>query len=398
MEWTLLTLQVLEFLKDIGGSWGMAIILLTVIVRLALVPLSISQQRSMKKMQELGPKLKQLQTKYKSDPQKLQQKMMTFYKENNFNPLGGCLPLLLQMPIFILLYTSLISVAFIQLAGHSSFLFIHRLDATLQSYAGPGENGTFNVKEKDKFITGKYKVVVVVDGKKLENCKIDDYRNALKHIPENIVPGKKLEFTLDPSKIKLPDGKTGSDNIQSAVVPVLNEGSKELEHLTFNYNSKTKSLVSSVKTIPAKGKFNFDVILLLLLFGGTMYFSQKLMTGMSSSAAMDPQQKAMQESMSKMMPFMIMAIFVIVPIPAGVLLYMVVSNIFQVGQTFAINKYLEHEKGKKDLSIGTVIDDDTTSDSNSVIDVEGERVEEQVSPIGYQSRKARKKKNKGKRR
>lgn len=397
MEWTLLTLQVLEFLKEIGGSWGMAIVLLTIIVRLALVPLSISQQRSMKKMQELGPRLKQLQNKYKSEPQKLQQKMMEFYKENNFNPIGGCLPLLLQMPVFILLYTSLISVTFIQLAGNSSFLFIHRLDATLQSYAGPGEDGTFNVKEKDKFITGKYRTEVVIDGKTIENCKIDDDKNALKHIPEKIEPGKKLIFTLEPDKIKLPDGKKGTDEIESANVPVLNEGSKELEHLKFKYDPKQKLLVSSIKTVPATGKFNIDAIILLLLFGVTMYGSQKLMTGMSSSAAMDPQQKAMQESMGKIMPFMIMAIFVIVPIPAGVLLYMVVSNIFQVGQTFAINKYLDYQTEKGKPAIATSIDsepeEEPTTNNYSIIDVKGERINEPE----YQSRKARKKKSRGKR-
>lgn len=397
MEWQLITIQILEFFKNIGGSWGMAIILLTIIVRLALIPLSVSQQRSMKKMQELGPKLKQLQTKYKNDPQKLQQKMMGFYKENNFNPLGGCLPLLLQMPVFILLYSTLVSVAFIQVAGQSSFLFIHRLDATLQSYAGVGNNGKFNVKEKDKFITGKYQIVVTIDGKEIENCKIDDYRNAIKLKPEKIAPGKDLTFMIDPSKIKLPDGATATDNVQSAVIPILNDGSKELEHLKFKYNPKNKELVSTVETQPATGKFNIDVIILLLLFGVTMYGSQKIMTNMSSSAAMDPNQKAMQESMSKMMPFMIMAIFVMVPIPAGVLLYMVVSNIFQVGQTVAINKYIDYQEEKKKPAIGTAVDDDSSDDDDEIIDIQGERIDEAINDLSNLSRKARKKKSRGKR-
>lgn len=366
MDWTLLTIQVLEALKNIGGSWGMAIILLTIVVRLALIPLSVSQQRSMKKMQELSPKLKQLQQKYKEDPQKLQMKMMEFYKENKFNPLGGCLPLLLQMPIFILLYTTLISPIFLQMAGPESFLFINRLDGTLQTYAGKMDDGTFNVKDKDTFITGKYNVIVKLKNDKTIECTIDDYGKALITKPNPIKPGEKVHFEILPDKIKLHEKAIETDQIVSATIPVVDNNSKEIEHIKFLFNPKNNILEGSADTAPAKSKFNIGVFLLLILFGVTMWFSQKLMTSMSSTANMDPQQKAMQESMTKMMPFMIMAMFVIIPIPAGVLLYMVASNVFQVGQTFAINKYLAFEDSQQKPKTST----------NQIIDIESEPKED----------------------
>ncbi len=89
-------------------SWVAAIFILTLLIRLIFFPLSISSTRSMKKMQELAPKLEELRKKYANDPQKLQQEMLKLYKEVGFNPFGGCLPILIQIPIFFALYKVLI--------------------------------------------------------------------------------------------------------------------------------------------------------------------------------------------------------------------------------------------------------------------------------------------------
>jgi len=86
------------------GSWGLAIIVLTVLVRLLLMPLTIKQTRSMYEMQRIQPKLKALQAKYKDDKEKLNEETLKFYQENKVNPFGGCLPMLLQMPLLIALY------------------------------------------------------------------------------------------------------------------------------------------------------------------------------------------------------------------------------------------------------------------------------------------------------
>jgi YidC/Oxa1 family membrane protein insertase len=97
---------VMVFIHDhvVGGSWGLAIIGLTIVVRLILLPLTLKQFKSMQALQRLQPEIKALQAKYKGDKQRLNQEMMKFYQENKVNPLGSCLPLVAQMPVFIALF------------------------------------------------------------------------------------------------------------------------------------------------------------------------------------------------------------------------------------------------------------------------------------------------------
>jgi YidC/Oxa1 family membrane protein insertase len=92
------------FHANLGVPWGWAIVLLTVAMRLVLLPLTIKQFHSMQALQRLQPQMKALQAKYKEDKQRQQQELMKFYKENNVNPLGSCLPMVLQLPVFISLF------------------------------------------------------------------------------------------------------------------------------------------------------------------------------------------------------------------------------------------------------------------------------------------------------
>jgi YidC/Oxa1 family membrane protein insertase len=95
---------ILAFLYSVIPNYGLAIIGLTVVVRLLLFPLTAKQARSMQKMQQIQPELKRLQAQYKNDKQKLNEEIMKFYKENQVNPMAGCLPLVFQMPVFFALY------------------------------------------------------------------------------------------------------------------------------------------------------------------------------------------------------------------------------------------------------------------------------------------------------
>src|SRR5690606_14797087 len=97
-------LWLLKQLYDLAGNFGVAIILLTVIVRLLMFPIAQKQFASMAAMKAVQPKMKAIQERYKDDRQKQQQEIMALYKEEGVNPLAGCLPLLLQIPIFFGLY------------------------------------------------------------------------------------------------------------------------------------------------------------------------------------------------------------------------------------------------------------------------------------------------------
>ena len=346
MDFTTLTIDVLKMLS-FAGSYGIGIILLTIIIRLAMWPLGLSQQRSMRTMQMLQPKMKAIQDRYKSNPQMMQQKMMEFYKEHKFNPMAGCFPLLIQMPIFILLYSSLMSPQFIQMAGDSQFLFIKRLDATLKTSAGISNNGTFGLSKYDSFMTGKTaKVYLKGVDEPIDNVKIEKPNKAVE-IQGELVPGEPADFKVSLDSLNLKFSQL--DQIEKAEIQVTDIQTKESENMTFV--RKDGILVSTIPTKEVKTSFHYDVLLLIALFAVTMVFSQRAMMAMNKNIQQDEAQKAMQKSMNTFMPIMLTFTFIIIPIPAGVLLYLISSNVFQVIQTVIINKQLEKEDAKKEAKV-----------------------------------------------
>jgi YidC/Oxa1 family membrane protein insertase len=120
---------VLKFWHDsVGLSWGWSIVMLTVCVRIAILPLTYKGIRGMQNMQRLAPEMKKLQERYKDDRERLNQEMMKFYREHGFNPMSSCLPLLLQIPFFIALFYLLRGQEFkADIRGEESFLIISHL-------------------------------------------------------------------------------------------------------------------------------------------------------------------------------------------------------------------------------------------------------------------------------
>jgi YidC/Oxa1 family membrane protein insertase len=123
--------EALTFFFNLSGNWGLAIILLTIAVKLILYPLTFQSTKQMAAMQKLQPKIEDLQKKYKEKPDEVQKHMMELYKSEGVNPLGGCLPMLLQIPIFLALFFSLTRPEFRQIlaqAGQKAqFLWINNL-------------------------------------------------------------------------------------------------------------------------------------------------------------------------------------------------------------------------------------------------------------------------------
>jgi len=117
--------KVLLWINDYVGNWGWAIILFTLLVKLVLFPLSYKGMMSMQKLKDLAPKMKELKEKYKGDPAKMNAQMMQMYKKHGANPMGGCLPLLLQIPVFFALYRVLLNA--VELEGAPWILWIENL-------------------------------------------------------------------------------------------------------------------------------------------------------------------------------------------------------------------------------------------------------------------------------
>lgn len=356
MDFTTITIEALKGLSNLVGSYGLGIILLTVVIRLAMWPLGVSQQRSMKMMQTLQPKLKAIQERYKNDPQVMQRKMMEFYKEHKFNPMSGCFPLLVQMPIFILLYSALMSPQFIQLAGNSQFLFVKGLNETLKTTAGISFDGNMGVSKFDTFFLGKT-ATVYLPKETLENVKIDKPNKVLE-IQGDVTPGEPIDFKVSLDSLDLKFSQL--DQIQKAEMTISNAQNKESEKIDFA--RKGGILAATLPTKEVKSSFHFDVLILIALFGLTMVATQKVMMSSTKNQPQDPQQAALQKSMGTFMPIMVMATFVFIPIPAGVLLYLISSNVIQVVQTVVINKQLDAEFAKKKQKI----DDDAVKTAKKV--------------------------------
>lgn len=240
-------MPILEFFHRLSGSYGFAIVMLTCVIRLAIFPLSAKQYKSMKEMQELQPKLKELQAQYKDNPQELNQAMMAFYQEHKVNPFGGCLPLLIQMPFLIALYSTLISTAFSERVGHQGWLFIQDL------------------------------------------TRVGFY-------PE--------------------------------------------------WNPPLESYVGFFHYLTS-GQLYWDNIGMIVVFAVTTYLTQWMM--------MTDPNDPMQRQMLNTMPIMITVMFLIIPLPAGVLLYTVFSNFFTMGQYIVLKQMYGKAKPMTALA-GTAID------------------------------------------
>src|SRR3954449_4416217 len=121
--------------NTVGLGWGPSIIGLTIIIRLAILPLTYKQVRAMQEMQRFSPEMKRIRERYKDDKTRQNEEMMKLYQEHGFNPLGSCLPLVLQLPFFFGLYQTLRSDHFINevhASGSSGFLFIPDITAPLK--------------------------------------------------------------------------------------------------------------------------------------------------------------------------------------------------------------------------------------------------------------------------
>ena len=125
----------LEKIHGYVGNWGWAIILLTVLIKLVFFPLSAASYKSMARMKEVQPRLMAMREQYKSEPQKLNQAMMEMYRKEKINPLGGCLPVVIQIPVFIALYWVLLSS--VEMRGAPWVLWIHDLSVPDPYYILP---------------------------------------------------------------------------------------------------------------------------------------------------------------------------------------------------------------------------------------------------------------------
>jgi YidC/Oxa1 family membrane protein insertase len=326
---------VLNGIYEVIPSYGLAIILLTILVRVVLIPLTVKQIRSMAAMSKLQPELKRLQQKHKNDRQKLNEEMMKLYREHGVNPLGGCFPLLMQAPVFIALYSVLrVSIGFDAALPQQMAVPEKFTKTTICRPVGtPALSGSGFTKvrcEDDAWKTShEFQLGAPIEQLKTSPKKtytaLPPYVTLCTAQFDKQDKDKLLGFRCgSPSGTgHLPsDGKLFRD--------ILQDKAKFLGmHLACSPTQATTKVgmaTCTVKGDSAGGSIVAYYTLVALMMGST-YYQQRQM----SKQATGPQAKQMQ-MMGRIMPLFLG--FISLNIPAGVIIYWVISNVWTIGQQY----------------------------------------------------------------
>ncbi len=334
-------LPILDFFYSIVPSYGLAIIFLTLVIRLALYPLNVGQIRNMKKMKVVNPiiqrRMREFQERYADDPQKLREAQAEMYQELGFNPLGGCLPLLLQMPIIIALFSTLRGSPF----ALTTFDFnVQILPSEVAAEVVPAPSST---AAKNVFLTDAHHVPVTMVSPIGDKVGVGNRF----HLDFQGNQGRPLEQLVqdaggEPSALTPRWTITsGEDRVQvepdGTVLP-LQPGDVTIQGSLPGIAAETGFLfidqLGAVGIRNDDGSINWDILGMIVLFGVSVYANTAFTQGGDETSNQDPS----QSSLNKITPFMITGMFLFFPLPAGVLLYMLISNAFQTAQTYFLSR------------------------------------------------------------
>jgi len=332
-----LMLPILDFFYGVVPSYGLAIVALTLVVRAALAPVSAGQIRNMRQMKIAQPamqkRVKEIQERYKNDPAKQQEEMAKVYQEFG-NPLAGCLPLILQLPILFALFATLRGSPFADVSYPVELEIVPR-DQVVQSQ--PINAQTHNI--------------YVQPGLHYAISAVSTAGNKLHEGDETV-----LDF-------RTPEGRSLASIAQEVNNPnvtphwTVKSGSELVEVITENGETKLKALhpgkVSLTGIVPglaanegflfisalgrvgamdSNGMIHWDTVILVLIFAASTYASQMITN--QGDTAKNPQ----QDQVNKSLPLVFAVMFLFFPLPAGVLMYMVIANVFQTAQTFILSR------------------------------------------------------------
>ncbi|MEH1949862.1 MAG: membrane protein insertase YidC [Nostoc sp.] len=329
-------LPIIDFFYGIVPSYGLAIVALTLIVRFALYPLSAGSIRNMRKMRIVQPlmqkRMAEIKERYKDEPQKQQEEMVNVQKEFG-NPLAGCFPLLVQMPVLLALFATLRGSPFAS-ANYSVNLQIVPAEQIEQIQPQAFATAPQNIYVAD----GEHvKVAAIIpSGTKLavgEQTKIQyqttegkPFQVLLAEHPENkLIPDWKI--TKGEDRIKI-DAEGNVEALQPGDVTI--QGT--IPGLAAEKGFLFIDALGRVGAQDPDGTIHWDIVAMIVFFGISLYVSQML-SGQNSSGG-NPQ----QDTVNKITPVIFSGMFLFFPLPAGVLMYMVIGNIFQTAQTYLLSR------------------------------------------------------------
>lgn len=330
----------LDFFHGIVPSYGWAIVALTLAVRLVLYPINAKQLRNMRHMKIANPvmqkRMREVQERYRNDPKRLQEEMSKIYQEFG-NPLSGCLPALLQMPILFALFATLRGSPFADINYTLNFQVV----SPEVQITNPAP---LRVKPQNVYFQDGvhyYIEAMIPEG---SNLKVGQTA----HIQLQTPDGKKFtdlnqefaEGKLQPkwtvvkgeNAVKIdPEGTITALQAGEVSVQVTVPGLAAHEGFLFI------QALGKVGAFNRDGSINWDILVMVLGFGISLYLNQNI-SGASAPTkpSSDPQQEQ-QETVNKLTPVIFSAMFLFFPLPAGVLLYMLVANMVQTAQAFLIS-------------------------------------------------------------
>jgi YidC/Oxa1 family membrane protein insertase len=327
-------LPILDFFYGIVPSYGLAIVALTLVIRFALFPLNAGSIRNMRRMKITQPLMKkrqeEIQKIYKDDPAKQQEEVSKLFKEFG-NPLAGCLPVLLQMPVLFALFATLRGSPFSDV----------NYSVNLQIF--PREQ--LELIQPQAFVT-KPQNIYIADGVHAPVAAILPAGNRLvvgekTKVEFQTVEGKPLSKFLAeyPETEIAPNWQItkGEERVQlqeDGTIVALEPGEVTfqgtLPGLAANRGFLFIDALGRVGAFDEDGTIHWDIVGMILAFGISLYINQ-LLSGQSGNDAA-PQ----QATVNKITPVLFSGMFLFFPLPAGVLMYMLIANIFQTAQTFIL--------------------------------------------------------------
>ncbi|MGI9023532.1 MAG: membrane protein insertase YidC, partial [Acidimicrobiales bacterium] len=336
----------LSWFYDIVPSYGVAIIMLTIAVRLLTFPLTAKQARSQQQLQKLQPELKRLQAKYKGDKQKLNEEMMKFYKEHHVNPLGGCLPLFIQAPVLLVLYRLILGLTRTFIVGYAVVV------GTAVAVGGTGGAPTGPLQGA-QVQGGHVSSGSLVDGVITKGTLVD-----AQAVIDGRVVGTVTEAKIVDGKIPTAQVTNGTATVGTLADLTVTGGEvvgapknvPEDSSLFHALKESSGTMVSWGMDLaqPASeesGSEQIPFLILIALVGATGFYQQRQLTARLPKESLNSQMALM----GKVFPLIF--VFVSWTIPAGVVVYFLVSNIWQIGQqAFMFRNQPKPEPSAKDAS------------------------------------------------
>jgi YidC/Oxa1 family membrane protein insertase len=333
---------ILDFFYGIVPSYGLAIVALTLVVRLALFPVSANQLRSMRRMKIANPvmqqRIKEVQGKYKDDPAK-QQEELAKVNSANFkefgNPLSGCLPALIQLPILFALFATLRGSPFSNINYAINFQILpadQQTQVQPQAFITPPQNIYFadKVHYPVQAVIPSGTNLVVGEQTKVELQTVQgESFSGLNAKYKDVDLSPTWQVTKGAELVEVSaDGTVKALQVGDVTVQATLPGLAADKGFLF-----IKALGKVGATNP-DGSINWDILIMILGFGLSLYVNQAISGGQPSGKA--DQDNSQQETMNKVTPIIFSGMFLFFPLPAGVLMYMLIANIFQTAQSFLV--------------------------------------------------------------